>query len=82
MIDVAVGGTLNHKTPEESLKLFEDMANNNYECSHMKSWEKRIVGVLDVDVATSIKAKVEALSRKIDGLTVSQQQNLALRAFC
>ena len=71
MINAATDGTLNHKTPKESLTLFEDMAMNNYEWSHTRSREKRAVGVLDVDVATTIMSKVEALSRKIDNLLVS-----------
>ena len=60
MIDAAVG-TLNHKTPEESLILFEDMAANNYEYSHARDRERRGKGTLDVDVANTIVAKVEAL---------------------
>ena len=81
MIDAAAGGTLNHKTPEESLTLFEDMATNNYEWSHTRSREKRAAGVLDVDVATTIMSKVEALSRKIDNLSVSQQQLAVVDPF-
>ena len=71
MIDAAAGGPLNHKTPEESLVLFEDMAANNYECSHARERERREKATLELDVANSIMAKVEALSGKIDGLTVS-----------
>ena len=74
MIDAAAGGTLNHKTLEESLVLFEDMATNNYEYSHARDKEKRTAEVLEVDVATTIMAKVKALSRKIDGLSISHQQ--------
>lgn len=70
MIDVAAGGTLNHKTLEESLTLFEDMATNNYEWSHSRSKEKRPTGVLDVDVATTIMLKVEALSKNINNLAI------------
>ena len=73
-VDAAAGGTLNHKTPEESLTLFEDMAANSYEWSHGRGREKRAAGVLEVNVATTIMSQVEALSRKIDGLTISQQQ--------
>ena len=53
---------MNHKTLEESLTLFEDMAANSYEWSHGKGREKRAAGVLEVDVATTIMSKVEALS--------------------
>ncbi len=31
MIDVAAGGTLNNKTPEEAQELIEEMAMNNYQ---------------------------------------------------
>ena len=62
MIDAATCGTINHKMPEESARLFEDMATNNYEWSYTRSQEKRPASVLDMDVATTIMSKVEALS--------------------
>ena len=48
------------------------MATNNYEYSHGRDKEKRTTSVLEMDVATTIMVKVEALSRKIDHLIVSQ----------
>lgn len=73
MIDAVTGGTLKHKTPEESLTHFEDMATNNYEWSQTRTREKKATSILDVDVATSIMSKVEALLRKIDSLTILQR---------
>ena len=81
MIDVVASGTLNHKTLEESLILFEDMATNNYEYSHARDKERRGKGTLEVDVDHTIMAKVEALSRKIDGLAVSRQTVAAIEPF-
>ena len=45
MIDAAASGILNHKTLEDSLILYEDLATNNYEYSHARDKEKRTVGV-------------------------------------
>ena len=60
MIDVVIGGTMNDKTSEVSLILFEDMAANNYEYSHARDKERKGKGTLDIDVASMIMAKVKA----------------------
>ena len=70
-VDAAAGGTLNVKTPEESLQLFENMAKNNYQWSSSRPKQKA-AGVHEVDIMTAIAAKVDALAKKVDGMTMSQ----------
>ena len=71
-IDVAAGGTLNAKMPEELLQLFENMAKNNHQWSSGRQ-KQRATGVYEVNLMTSIAAKVDALAMKVEGMAVSQQ---------
>ena len=70
-IDAVAGGTLNVKTHEESLFLFENMAKNNHQWSKGRQ-KHRAAGVYEVDLMTSIVAKVDALAIKVQGMTISQ----------
>ena len=70
-IDAAAGGTLNVKTPEESLALFENMSKNNFQWSNSRSRHK-VAGIHEVDLLTTIVAKVDAIAKKVDGMTLSQ----------
>ena len=70
-IDAAVGGTLNVKTPEESLELFENMAKNNFQWSNGRQKQK-VAGIHELDIMTTIVAKVDALAKKVDGMHLSQ----------
>ena len=64
LIDAAAGGTLNSKTPEESLKLFADMAKNNYQWGNNRGKQK-VAEKLELDLMTSLVAKMEALSYQV-----------------
>ena len=70
-IDAAAGGTLNMKTPEESLQLFENMAKNNHQWNNGRQKHKA-AGIDEVDLMTAIAAKVDALATKVEGMAVSQ----------
>ena len=71
LIDAAAGGTLNSKTLEESLRLFADMAKNNYQWGNNKGKQK-VVGKFEVDLMTTLVAKMEALSHQVATLKNSQ----------
>ena len=70
-IDAAAGGTLNVKTPEESLQLFENMAKTNHQWSNGRP-KQRAAGVYELDLMTTIVAKVDALAKKVDGMALPQ----------
>ena len=75
MIDAVAGGTLNSKTPEQAQDLIEQMTMNNYQWSTARTKLSRQVGVYDVDAVTALAAQMEAMNKKIDGLTLSQNQS-------
>ena len=72
MIDVVVGGTLNHKTLEAAQELFEEMAMNSYQWCPFQAKPSKLAHVYDVKAIIALAIQVEALSRKIDGLLVIQ----------
>ena len=67
LVDAAASGTLNTKMPEESLKLFADTARNNYQWDHNRGKQKA-VGLYEVDLMTTLVAKMEALSHQVSTL--------------
>ena len=69
MINAAAGGSLKHKNPEESLLLFEDIAEDDYESSRARNRERRTLGVMEMDVASTILAKVDALARQFNQMS-------------
>src|SRR5262249_7910339 len=66
--------TLNSKTPEESLKLFEDMARNNYQWGNNRG-KQRAAGVYEIDLLTSLVAKMDALSTQVMSIKNQQPQH-------
>ncbi|XP_027347997.1 uncharacterized protein LOC113859415 [Abrus precatorius] len=73
MIDAAAGGTLNSKTPRAAQELFEEMAMNSYQWSSTRSKPAKSAGIYRLDAVTSLAMQVEALGKKIDGLSVNHQ---------
>ena len=65
---------MNTKTPEESLKLFEDMAKNSYQWGNNRG-KAKVAGVYETDVMTTLLSKVEALSKVVNGLAISQSSH-------
>ena len=74
MISAVAGGTLNNKTPKQEQDLIEQMTMDNYQWSTARTKPSRQVGVYDVDAVTALTAQIEAMNKKIDGLTLSQNQ--------
>ncbi|XP_027364550.1 uncharacterized protein LOC113871650 [Abrus precatorius] len=71
MIDAAARGTLNSKTPGAAQKLFEEMAMNNYQWSSTRSKPSKSAEIYSLDAVTSLAMQVEALGKKIYGLSVN-----------
>ena len=70
LVDALAGGTLNSKTPEESLKLFEDMARNNYQWGNNRSKQK-VAELYEMDFMTTIVGKMDALSKQVASIKSS-----------
>ncbi|XP_027357501.1 uncharacterized protein LOC113866902 [Abrus precatorius] len=71
MIDAAAGGTLNSKTLRVAQELFEEMAMNSYQWSFTRSKPAKSAGIYSLDAVTSLAMQVEALRKKIDGLSIN-----------
>ena len=56
LVGAVAGGTLNTKTPEESLKLFEDMAKNSYQWGNNRG-KAKVAGVYETDAMTTLLSK-------------------------
>ncbi|KAG8475504.1 hypothetical protein CXB51_032277 [Gossypium anomalum] len=63
MIDVAAGGTINNKTPEEASEFIEEMSLNNYQWQVMRTKPTKIVGVYNVDSVTMLSNQVHPTMR-------------------
>src|SRR5262249_45777508 len=70
MIDVAVGGTLNNKTPEATYELIDEMATNSYQWQVDRGATKKPTKLYNVDAVTALVAQIELLNKKIDGMSV------------
>ena len=69
MLDAAAGGTLIRKMPEEAYDLLEEMASNSYQWQCERGSAKKAAGVHNVDTYTALSAQIEALTKKIDGMS-------------
>ncbi|KAK5839294.1 hypothetical protein PVK06_008070 [Gossypium arboreum] len=73
MIDIAAGGTINNKTPEEAYEFIEKMSLNNYQWQVMRTKPTKATSIFNVDSITMLSNQVELLNRKIYGLLGSSQ---------
>ena len=70
MINAIVRGTLNNKIPKAAQQLFEEIAMNNYQQHSSKAKSNKPTHVYKMDAMTTLTIQVEALSKKIDGLSI------------
>ncbi|KAG9444571.1 hypothetical protein H6P81_015911 [Aristolochia fimbriata] len=68
LIDVAAGGTMNKKTPNEVYELIEEMASNIYQYPVERSARGRVVGIHNVDHVLALQAQVESLTKQLSKL--------------
>ncbi|XP_075507383.1 uncharacterized protein LOC142544208 [Primulina tabacum] len=64
-VDVAAGGTIFAKSPEQAYDLLEQMTINSYQWPTERSGVKRAVGVYVVDPITSLTAQMSALTTQL-----------------
>ena len=70
MIDAVARDTLSSKTLKVTQKLFEEMAMNSYRWHTSQVKPNKSTHVYDVDAVIALATQVEALSKKINGLSV------------
>jgi len=71
MIDAATGGTLMKKTEDEAYNLIEEMTLNNLQWSTERGQAQQVRGKLEVDALTLLSAKVDAMTQRLDRMTVN-----------
>ena len=72
MISMAIKGTLNTKTPEAAMELFEEIAMNSYQWHNFRAKSSKLAHVYDIDVVTAMAVQLETLSKKINGLAIAK----------
>ncbi|XP_073017528.1 uncharacterized protein [Primulina eburnea] len=80
MIDAAACGNLLRKTAEEGYELLEEMAASSYHPHSDR--QKRGAGVNQVTDLSAVSAQLEALNRKIDGMSASGSAMRLQEIFC
>ncbi|KAG9458452.1 hypothetical protein H6P81_002960 [Aristolochia fimbriata] len=68
LIDVATGGTMNKKTPNEVYELIEEMASNMYQYPVERSARGRVSSIHNVDHVLALQAQVESLTKQLSKL--------------
>ncbi|NAW44982.1 hypothetical protein FGF76_23610, partial [Salmonella sp. gx-f4] len=71
MVDAAVGGTINNKTPADAYEFIEEMSLNNYQWQVMRTKPTKIAGVYNGDTVTMLSNQVELLNKKNDAFLSS-----------
>ena len=82
IIDVAMGGTLMSKTEDEAYNLIEEMTLNHCQWSNEHGQPKRVGGKFDVEALTLLTAKMNAMTQKLDRLSVNAMNSCALSSTC
>lgn len=74
-VDVAAGGTIFAKSPDEAYDLHEKMTFNSYQRPYESSGMKNPMGVYSVDPITTLTAQVSALTTQIAAMNKGGQEN-------
>lgn len=84
-LEAAVGGTIMDKPFEEAYKLIKNMAQNHYqwggECISVEKSQPK-GGMYEVSGIDHVNAKVDALTQKIESLTITPAATMAAVALC
>ncbi|XP_020272432.1 uncharacterized protein LOC109847612 [Asparagus officinalis] len=70
-VDAAVGGALMNKTIDEAYTLIEDMAQNHYQWANERAPQTSKGGKYEIDALDHISSKVDALFKKVEGLSIN-----------
>ena len=83
MVDVASGGALQNKTPEEAYELLEVLASNNYQRPNERATPRKSSGLHEVDAFTAISAQLTVLQKQLGTMHVNSIQAPQLTCeFC
>src|SRR5438045_8146724 len=72
MIDIESGGSMNNKTPGVVCETIEAMASNHHERETDRAWKG--AEQIDIDEVTFLRARVAALQKQIDKMSVNAVQ--------
>lgn len=73
IVDASESGALLSKSYNEAYEIIERIANNNYQWPTSQiSSGKKIAGMLELDVITSLAAQVSTMSNMMKNMQVSQ----------
>ncbi|XP_020266822.1 uncharacterized protein LOC109842344 [Asparagus officinalis] len=70
-VDAATGGALMNKTIDEAYTLIEDMAQNHYQWANERAPQTSKGGKYEIDALDHISSKVDALFKKVEGLSIN-----------
>ncbi|XP_020262408.1 uncharacterized protein LOC109838369 [Asparagus officinalis] len=70
-VDAAAGGALMNKTIDEAYTLIEDMAQNHYQWANERAPQTSKGGKYEIDALDHISSKVDALFKKVEGLSIN-----------
>ena len=74
MLDTFAEGSLCVKQPNGTQILIEEMATNGYQWSFERNKLSRAGGIYDVEALTTLAAQVEAITKRLHGFQIPQQQ--------
>ena len=74
-IDAAASGALMANTIDSAYELLENMVANNYQWPMKRAMNKKVVGIHEIDVITTLTAQVATLSKKFDTIGVNAIQS-------
>ena len=67
-----------NKSINKAYDLFKDMAFNHYQWFNERGTQKKVPGKYDVDALDLITAKVDALTQKVDKISINEWVSLLL----
>ncbi|KAJ9174043.1 hypothetical protein P3X46_017115 [Hevea brasiliensis] len=70
IIDASSGGDLMEKSKDEAFSALDKIAYNNYQWSCERNEIKKLAGMFELDAMNMINAKFDALTRKMDKLSM------------
>ena len=78
MLDAAAGGSLCSMQPNAAQIIIQEMTSNSYQWSSEKKMPGRVAETYKVEALTTLAAQVEAISKRLVGIQLLQQQPLIM----
>jgi len=69
LVDAAAGGSLMGKSLDDAYNLLEEMAANAYQWPYERNISKKVLGVHELDILTTLSSQVASISKQVSSLT-------------